>query len=59
MDVNPRAGSALVFQHEGLLHEGAVVEAGIKYTMRGDIVYEHVGKKKEKKGWSGGWWEKE
>jgi hypothetical protein len=42
VDVNPRAGSVLVFQHRGLLHEGAVVEAGEKFTIRTDIIYELV-----------------
>lgn len=42
MDVNPKAGSVLLFQHDGLPHEGAVVKEGIKYTMRTDIVYEWV-----------------
>ncbi|SPO05593.1 uncharacterized protein DNG_08280 [Cephalotrichum gorgonifer] len=40
LDVNPKAGSVLLFQHYGLRHEGAKVEAGVKYTMRTDILYE-------------------
>lgn len=39
LDVNPKAGSVLVFQHNKLLHEGAKVEAGLKYAMRTDILY--------------------
>lgn len=59
VDVNPRAGSALIFQHMGLLHEGAEVKAGIKYTMRGDIVYEHdEGAKKKTADVLKGWWER-
>ena len=42
VDIQPKAGSVLLFQHEGLLHEGAVVKEGMKYTMRTDIVYEWV-----------------
>lgn len=42
LDVNPKTGSALIFQHEGLLHEGALVERGEKYTMRTDVVYELI-----------------
>ena len=42
VDVNPKAGSVLIFQHEGLLHEGAEVKKGVKYTMRTDILYEWV-----------------
>ncbi|KAJ6437239.1 oxidoreductase domain-containing protein [Purpureocillium lavendulum] len=39
LDVNPKAGSVLIFQHEGLLHEGAEVKSGVKYTVRMDILY--------------------
>ncbi|KAL6857479.1 hypothetical protein ACO1O0_004915 [Amphichorda felina] len=42
VNVNPKAGGVLIFQHEGLLHEGAEVKAGVKYTMRTDILYEWV-----------------
>lgn len=34
----PKAGRALVFQHN-ILHEGAVVEDGVKYTIRTDVEY--------------------
>lgn len=34
----PRAGTALLFQHQ-MLHEGCVVTAGIKYAMRSDVMY--------------------
>ncbi|KAF7556771.1 hypothetical protein G7046_g6210 [Stylonectria norvegica] len=47
VDVNPKAGSVLIFQHRGLLHEGAKVEKGVKYTMRADILYEWVAEKEE------------
>ena len=36
--VTPRRGTALVFQHQ-LLHEGAVVTAGVKYVLRSDVMY--------------------
>jgi hypothetical protein len=36
--VAPRPGMALLFQHR-LLHEGAVVEAGVKYVLRSDVMY--------------------
>ena len=42
VDVNPQMGSVLIFQHEGLLHEGAEVKEGVKYTMRTDILYKWV-----------------
>lgn len=60
VDVNPRAGSALVFQHDRLLHEGAAVEAGVKYTMRGDILYEEEKKEGGKDSTYSlkGWWKK-
>ncbi|KAK2598170.1 hypothetical protein QQS21_005721 [Conoideocrella luteorostrata] len=38
-DVNPKAGSVLIFQHKRLYHEGAEVTSGVKYTMRTDILY--------------------
>jgi prolyl 4-hydroxylase len=36
--VSPRAGSALLFQHF-TLHEGCVVESGVKYVLRSDVMY--------------------
>jgi len=42
VDVDPKAGRVLIFQHRGLYHEGAEVFQGIKYTMRTDIMYELV-----------------
>ncbi|KAK4033957.1 hypothetical protein C8A01DRAFT_19168 [Parachaetomium inaequale] len=40
IDVNPKAGRVLIFQHRRLLHSGDDVRAGTKYTMRTDIMYE-------------------
>jgi hypothetical protein len=37
--VSPRVGTALLFQHR-LLHEGALVVAGVKYVLRTDVMYE-------------------
>ncbi|KAJ3497453.1 hypothetical protein NLG97_g1887 [Lecanicillium saksenae] len=42
LDVDPKAGSVLIFQHRGLLHQGAEVHSGTKYTMRTDILYRWV-----------------
>ncbi|KAI8654845.1 P4Hc domain-containing protein [Fusarium keratoplasticum] len=42
LDVNPKQGSVLIFQHKGLYHEGATVLKGTKYTMRTDILYKWV-----------------
>lgn len=42
MDVDPKAGRVLIFQHRKLMHSGDDVRAGLKYTMRTDIMYEMV-----------------
>ncbi|KAL9613340.1 MAG: hypothetical protein Q9167_002101 [Letrouitia subvulpina] len=39
MDVIPKTGRVLLFQQRGLLHSGADVKRGVKYTMRTDIMY--------------------
>ena len=36
--VTPKIGRVLVFQHE-ILHEGSLLMAGTKYTMRTDVMY--------------------
>ena len=38
VEVAPRTGIALLFQHR-LLHEGCIVESGIKYVLRSDVMY--------------------
>ncbi len=38
LDINPVAGSVLVFQHHQL-HEGAVLERGVKYVLRSDVMF--------------------
>lgn len=40
LDIDPKAGRALIFQHKGLLHSGDDVKAGVKFTIRSDIMYE-------------------
>jgi hypothetical protein len=40
-DVQPRRGSALVFDHD-LLHEGSLVTKGQKYSVRTDIMFQQV-----------------
>ncbi|GAB1315115.1 hypothetical protein MFIFM68171_05325 [Madurella fahalii] len=42
LDVNPKAGRVLIFQHHRLLHSGDDVKAGVKYTMRTDILYKYL-----------------
>ncbi|KAK1828353.1 hypothetical protein QBC39DRAFT_265191 [Podospora conica] len=42
VDVHPKAGRVLIFQHLGLLHSGDDVVEGTKYTMRTDILYERI-----------------
>ncbi|KAL1412916.1 hypothetical protein Q8F55_000665 [Vanrija albida] len=39
VDVHPRAGRVLLFQHEALYHSGERVTAGVKYTMRTDVLF--------------------
>lgn len=43
MDVDPKAGRVLIFQHRRLYHSGDDVREGIKYTMRTDIMYRQPG----------------
>jgi hypothetical protein len=40
LDVDPKVGRVLIFQHKRLLHAGDEVISGIKYTMRSDLMYE-------------------
>ena len=42
-NVEPKPGRVLIFQHRSLLHSGADVTAGIKYTLRTDLMYRKVG----------------
>lgn len=42
LDVNPKAGRVLIFQHRRLYHAGDDVLAGTKYTVRSDILYEFI-----------------
>ncbi|KAI5358238.1 Putative prolyl 4-hydroxylase, alpha subunit [Septoria linicola] len=39
LDVLPKTGRILLFQHRGLLHSGDDVVRGVKYTMRTDLLY--------------------
>ncbi|KAL1612611.1 hypothetical protein SLS60_000840 [Paraconiothyrium brasiliense] len=39
IDIVPKSGRILIFQHRNLLHSGDDVLSGIKYTMRTDIMY--------------------
>lgn len=45
LNVEPKAGSVLIFQHNRLVHEGAKVEQGVKLAVRMDLLYEWVNKK--------------
>ncbi len=38
VDVKPKRGMALLFQHD-LLHEGAEVTSGVKYVVRTDVMF--------------------
>lgn len=48
LDVDPKAGRVLIFQHRGLYHAGDEVVEGTKYTMRAEVMYELI----EKSQWS-------
>lgn len=39
VDVEPKAGRILLFQHRDLVHSGEEVGQGEKYTMRADLMY--------------------
>lgn len=39
LDVLPKTGRILLFQHRNLLHSGDDVVQGVKYTMRTDLLY--------------------
>jgi hypothetical protein len=39
LDVNPKMGSVLLFQHAHLLHSGDDVISGTKITLRTDLMY--------------------
>ncbi|KAI0018752.1 oxidoreductase domain-containing protein [Xylariomycetidae sp. FL0641] len=47
IDVDPKAGRVLIFQHARLRHSGDEVTAGVKYTVRSDIMYRVVEAEKE------------
>ena len=38
VDVIPKTGSVLVFQHD-LLHQGVLLESGVKYIIRSDVMF--------------------
>lgn len=40
VDVEPKIGRVLLFQHRSLLHSGDDVTRGTKLTLRTDIMYE-------------------
>ena len=42
LDVVPKAGRVLIFQHKGLIHSGADVTNGIKMTLRTDLLFKKV-----------------
>jgi len=42
VDVDCKIGRVLIFQHKRLRHAGADVIAGLKYTMRSDLMFERV-----------------
>lgn len=55
LDVDPKVGRVLIFQHARLYHSGAEVSAGLKYTMRSDLQFQKV---PEPRDTVGGLWER-
>lgn len=47
VDVVPRVGRVLLFQHRHMVHSGDDVVAGVKYTMRTDVMFEKEVKAEE------------
>ncbi|KAL8920447.1 MAG: hypothetical protein Q9172_004494 [Xanthocarpia lactea] len=42
LDVEPKVGRVLIFQHRGLLHSGDDLWNGTKYTLRTDLMYQKL-----------------
>jgi hypothetical protein len=42
LDVNPKMGSVLIFQHDELVHSGDDVLSGVKITLRTDLMYKDI-----------------
>ncbi|OTA60669.1 hypothetical protein K449DRAFT_383410 [Hypoxylon sp. EC38] len=42
LDINPKAGSLVIFQQRDMYHEGVEVTKGTKYTMRTDVMYKKI-----------------
>ena len=42
LDVEPKVGRVLIFQHRGLLHSGDDLWNGMKYTLRTDLMYQKL-----------------
>jgi hypothetical protein len=39
VDVVPKCGRVLMFQHRGLIHSGDDIVSGVKFTMRTDLMF--------------------
>lgn len=54
LNIEPKAGGMLMFQHDRLIQEGATVVQGVKLAVRIDLPYEWVSKKVKsgEPGWS-------
>jgi len=39
VDIEPKQGRVLLFQHRHLFHSGEGVIKGVKYTLRSDLLY--------------------
>ena len=56
LDVDPKMGRVLIFQHAYLFHCGDEVRRGIKYTMRSDLMYERMLDSDDETRQAGGSW---
>ena len=37
--IKPKTGNVLIFEQEDLVHEGSIVEDGVKFCIRTDVMY--------------------
>lgn len=54
LDVLPKVGRVLLFQHRSLIHSGDDVRGGVKFTLRTDLMYKVVEIKSERGGGGAG-----
>jgi hypothetical protein len=47
LEVEPKQGRVLIFQHQWMVHSGEEMVRGLKYTVRTDIMYEAMSEYEE------------